>query len=112
MSSPKFEIDDTIYLAESAKKGFIEAYQVAEIRQNPSGTWLYRVVVSARPPFKTTTLGDMITKKQSVDWEIPEDEIVGLCEAVNTAIGYHNRVLDQLTSIRDSRCIDETTGSS
>ena len=65
-----YEVNDLVYLSESAKLGFLESYQVSGVRQDASGEWLYLISVPQRSPTSLPTYGDRITLTKSIDFEL------------------------------------------
>lgn len=106
MSSPKYVVDDVVYLAESAKIGAIESYRVSGVRQDATGEWLYKLSVPPRPPINITTIGDRITphRSVSVDWEVSESELATYCEVLDIAISVLQANLDNLKAKRTAHC--------
>jgi len=114
MSIPIYQVEDVIYLAESAKLGFIESYQVSGVRQSAAGAWFYRISIASRPPNSNATFGDRITLRKSIDFELAESELITYCEAVDFAVVYATNILAQLQALKLAHCTDDTdeTGGS
>ena len=110
MSVPLFQVDDIIYLVESANVGSIESYQISEVRQDPTGVWFYKIAVPARPPTGTATVGDRITLHKSFDFELTESELTTYCDAINLAVAAAQARLTQLLAWQSTQCEDTGTG--
>jgi hypothetical protein len=104
--SSKFEVDDVVYLVESAKLGFLESYKVKGIRQDSQGQWWYTFVVSQRSTTATATVGDSNTLKHQSRWELAEAELTTYCEALGSAEMYLQAQLDKVQLLRRSACGD------
>ncbi len=109
MSVPLFQVDDIIYLVESANVGSIESYQISEVRQGPTGVWFYKIAVPARPPTSTATVGDRITLHKSFDFELTESELTTYCDAIGLAVAAARTNLTRLLALQSAQC--EETGT-
>ena len=107
MSAPVYQVNDVVYLIESAKVGFIESYQVSGVRQAASGAWLYKISVPSRPG-RNATFGDRITLRTEIDFELAEAELTTYCEAVDFAIVFVTNNLAYLQSLKTAHCTDGT----
>ena len=112
MSRNLFEVNDIVYLAESAKLGSLESYSVSEIRQNSSGIWYYKISIPQRPPASLATFGDRITLNRSFDFELAESELTTFCAALDLAISYLTNNLSRLNAIKASQCSSSSSSSS
>ena len=110
MSAPIWNIDDIVYLVESAKVGAIESYQVAQLRQDATGVWYYTIAVPLRPPNSNMTYGDRIGLRQNLDFELAESELCTYCEAVDLALASARANLARLEQLKSIHCTDEVTG--
>jgi len=108
-TNPFFRVTDTIYLIESAKRGFIESYRIDEVRQDESGTWKYKFFVPSSPPNFNATYGDRITLKYNTEFELEESEVCSYCDAVDLAYAAAQQVVAKLAILKQ-QC-EETGGS-
>lgn len=111
MSAPLYNIDDVIYLLESAKIGFIESYRISEVRQDSTGSWLYKISVSPRAPIGGPTYGDRLTLKTSMDFELRESELCDYCTAVDFALAAARAQVVKLEALKASHCASASDGS-
>jgi len=101
---PKFSIDDTIYLRESAMLGFIESYKITGMHyETSSGQWIYHIAIKPRRESFTTVM-DMYQLVNKEELLLREDELVTFCEAVNLAIIETQRRLNQLLTMKSEKC--------
>ena len=110
MSTPLYQINDIVYLTESANVGSIESYQISEVRQDSTGVWFYKIAVPARPPTSTATVGDRITLHKSFDFELTESELTTYCDAIGLAVVAARTRLTQLLAWQSAQCEDTGTG--
>jgi len=111
MSAPLFEIEDVVYLVESAKVGSIESYQISGVRQGPSGSWMYRISVAQRPPNGAPTYGDRNTLRRTLDFELSESELTTYCAALDLAEIAAMSNLAAIRSLKAAHCTDGTGGT-
>lgn len=98
-----YNVGDIVYLSESSKLGFLESYKVDGVRQNASGIWFYKIVVPSRPG-DSFTFGDRNRLSRGYDFELCEDELTTLCDALDNAITKTQENLNLLIAKRDSQC--------
>lgn len=108
MANPKFNVDEVVYLTESAKVGSIESYKVSGVRQDPSGAWLYRISIPRRPPNSNMTYGDRNALRRDLDFELSEDELTTFCNAVEIALVAAENNANRIRRLKDTYCADET----
>lgn len=104
MAAPQFNIDDIVYLRDSAVIGYIESYRVSGIRQDASLMWVYSIAIPQRPPVNNATYGDRVTLKKSEDFELPESALVTYCEALTLAIATMRANLARLEALQSAQC--------
>ena len=78
--TPKYGINDLVYLETSARVGFLEAYKVSNLVRN-RGRWLYTISVTQKPPAETTVGGMVDLKTEKTLW-FDEAELIGFHEAL------------------------------
>lgn len=105
-ATPKYNVDDVVYIRASAKIGFLESYRISGITQARKNKWSYQVKFV---PYSgnTATLGDAITATgKLVVGEIyfAEEELLTLCEALDLQIENLNRRLAAAIAMRTSQC--------
>lgn len=103
MTAPKYKIGNFVYLAEAARNGNLESFEVLSIRQEHSGVWYYLIGVPQRPPVGAT-MGDRNTGKYSYHFEIAEADALTICEAVNIAEAFYVSALTKIRAIKTSYC--------
>lgn len=104
MSAPTYEIDDVVYLRESAMAGFIESYRVTAIEFEPkTNQWLYKMAIRHSGP-ETSTVVDSYALHRFETLRFRESELVTLCEALDMAIIKTEERLAYLQGIKSSRC--------
>ena len=111
MSLPQYQVEDIVYLRESALVGSIESYRISEVRQDPSGDWFYKISVNPRLPIGTATIGDRITLDQSYDFELAEDALIDYCGALALAITAATSNLTNLNALYEAHCEETGTGT-
>ena len=90
MATPRWDIEDLVYLLASAKLGFLESYRVDSIRKIPTG-WVYTIDIAQKPPAETT-ISDSVDLKQDRcggprrHLYFSEGELVSMEEALVLAI--------------------------
>ena len=104
MANPQFTIGDVVYLSESAKVGSLESYKIISLRQTPCGNWKYMISVPILPPTITGTMGDRVTRKQPIGFELEESVLCNLCTAVSLAEAYHTSQLSTISQIKSTYC--------
>jgi len=110
MSVPQYQVDDIVYLIESAKVGFIESYRISGVRQNEAGVWMYLVAVSPRST-AGSTYGDRITLQQNLDFELVESELCAYCDAVNLALAAVQANVSRLQALKSAHCEESGSGT-
>ena len=94
-----YNVDDVVYLRESAAIGFLEAYTVSHIHIGQGGKVAYELSCGISPQ-TTTTFGERITHKTRPVLSFNESELVTKDEAIDLAITNHERQIAALTSLR------------
>lgn len=94
-SAPKYNIGDRVYVRSSAITGWLDSYEVTQVRQGPDGRWWYRFSVPEKAP-ANTTVGDQNNLKSSVNWEVGEHDLIDQHEAIDLAITYYRNRLNSL----------------
>ncbi len=103
MSTPKYNIGDIVYLAESAKLGFLESYQVASMRLPVIGQWLYTIQIPARQGVQGLTMGDQIRINKSVAFELIESSLIPFRGALDLALESAESRVAYLRSVKSSK---------
>lgn len=110
ITSPKFNVEDIVFLQESAALGNLESYVVAEVIQQPSGNFTYKFAVPERPPVNNTTVGDRNNLRQSQDFELLESELLTQCEAVALGVTKLQQDLNKVQQLQATFCSETGTG--
>jgi len=108
MSLPQYQVEDIVYLRESAVVGSIESYRISEARQDLTGNWFYKIAVDPRNPVGAT-VGDRNTLSRSYDFELTEGELIDYCGALTLAITAATSNLSRLQALFAAHC--EETGT-
>lgn len=114
MANAKFEIGDSVYVRESATKGFLENYTVVGINKDPTGFWKYSIGIAHSTPVINSTVGDRNVLKGnflSPDLKFYEDELTTYCEALDLAIPVVLAQYNRLVKLRIQHCEDGGTGT-
>jgi hypothetical protein len=106
---PLYDVNDTVYLKESAALGHLEAVTISGIISR-GDSWLYSIYVSRGNPVAVAHYGDRITATHSATLYFTEDEFVLLCDALNLAEANAQIRLANIQAQKSSLCDDETTG--
>lgn len=104
MATSKFAFGDVVYLSDAASVGRLEKFKIVSLRQDPSGAWFYKFAVAERAPTGGPTMGDRITKKNSYDFELAENLLITLCDAVVLAKSYLTGELAKIDAIYQQFC--------
>ena len=106
MSQPKYKINNTIYLRESAMLGFIESYKVnGIIYDSHTSQWMYQINIKNRGP-ATSLMVDRVDLRAQESLYFKESELIEFCEAINLAISEAEQRINKLKKMRDTRCVD------
>lgn len=101
-TQPTYNIDEIVYIAASAARGWLESYRVDGIYFNPSNNkWVYQINI-ARVPNVPVTVGDHVEFTKQRILYFMESELVDYCTAVNMAKTYHQAELDRLDALSSS----------
>lgn len=107
-SAPLYDIDDVVYLKESAALGFLEAVKINGVTLSRQG-WIYTIEAKAAYPQAPTTFGDRITAVQAMTLYFGEDEFVTPCDAMALVEANLQEQLVRIQAQRSSICA-ETAG--
>ncbi len=103
MNNPTYNLNDVVYLKESAALGFLEAVRIAGITYGKSG-WIYTVSFNASRPINAPTYGDRIVFNRGSAVYYTEDEFVDHCTALNMMLTFHQTAVDKITQQINSLC--------
>lgn len=103
MNSPTYNINDVVYLKESAAKGFLEAVRIAGVSLGRSG-WIYTVSFNASRPINSPTYGDRIVSNTSSAVYYTADEFLDHCSALTLMLNYHQSAVDKITAQIEALC--------
>lgn len=105
LSAPRFSPEDIIYLVSSAKLGWLESYQVTQVRSVGS-TYRYTILIKPQVPLNSLqTVGDRNNLSKSRIIELKEEDICTHCEALILARTYlENRLVEINTAISTFSC--------
>jgi hypothetical protein len=107
-AQPLYDIDDILYLRESAALGFLEPVKISSMTLSRQG-WVYQVsakISGARAP---STSGDRISLVTGNLLYFGESEFVDQCDALALVEANLQAALDRIQAQRASACSDEPT---
>jgi len=110
MTPPKFDINDTVYLRESAALGFLEAVRITGVHKYKDG-WVYTIGSRVANPRHPATFGDRISHVHGQTLYFSEDEFVTHCDALFLAEANATNMLQRIQSQRMAICPTEFTGA-
>ena len=110
IETPLYDIDEVVYLKESAALGFLEAMRISGISRT-KGEWIYSVAARAPGPTAVSHHGDRITAVQGMILYFNESEFVLLCDALALAEANAQRQLTKLQAQRANLCVEPTAGT-
>lgn len=99
---PLYNINDIVYLRESAALGFLEAVRVSGITRTQS-TWLYTVYAGRMGAVAPTHFGDRTSLTEANFINFTEDEFISECEALSLSVANLQRQLDSVKAQKDSK---------
>ena len=102
-TTPKYRIDDVVYLNASAKLGFLESYRVSSIHQVTATKWVYRIAITQFAP-ATFTNEDAVSYKNITNLYFDEGELLSYCEASSEQIASLERKLNAAVAARIGKC--------
>ena len=109
-ADPIFNVNDIIYLRESAALGFLEAMKIGEVRSNANDSaWVYGIttkITGARAPSK---FGDRINLAPTATMYFTEDELVTVCDALTLSEENLKRQLASIQLQKNSLCPSDGT---
>lgn len=103
MSTPLYDINDTVYLKESAALGFLEAVRISGIVKQAAG-WLYTIEARSAQPTAPTLYGDRIAFTNRATLYFSEDELITLCNALDLAEAHALAVLSRIQAQKQEMC--------
>lgn len=99
--APEFNVNDVVYLRESAALGHIEAVKISGILKS-AGQWLYTVHSRAVP--QRTHYGDRVSLSHGQMMYFSASEFTTLCEALDLAEANARRILEKVQAQRATLC--------
>lgn len=106
-TQPLYDLNDVVYLKESAALGFLEAVTIGGIRLTSEG-WSYTIKARASLPQAPSFMGDRISAVHGATLYFSEDEFVDKCDALALVEANLQRQLDRVQAQRESACADVT----
>jgi hypothetical protein len=110
MELPLYDIEEVVYLKESAALGFLEAVRISGISRTKDA-WIYSVSARAPQPTAVSHHGDRINAVAGMILYFTENEFVPLCDALSLAEANAARQLAQIQAQRASICVEPTAGT-
>ncbi len=102
MAQPLYGIGDTVYLAESAGIGFLEAMTISAVTMSTGG-WVYNIVFGPKLP-APPTFGDRIGYQADRVLYYDESEFMTFCDAADVIERVLQQRLTEIKQQRDARC--------
>ena len=96
-----------VYLKESAALGFIEAVRISSVTKRNEG-WIYTIEARSAQPIAPTLYGDRIAFTNRATLYFSEDELIGLCDALDLAEAHATSVLLNIQAQKAKHCGDVT----
>jgi len=105
LSAPRFSPESIVYIVASAKAGWLESYQVSQVRSVGS-TYRYTILISPKTPLNMLpTIGDRNNLTKSRIIELKDEDLCTHCEALLLARAYlENRLLEINSDISKFSC--------
>lgn len=108
MNSPLYNINDVLYLRESAALGFLEAVRISGISLSQHG-WVYTVTAKVGTASSSVYMGDRVSAVHGVPLYFSEDEFINHCDAIALVEANLQLQLDKIKLQRSSTCSDYGT---
>ena len=104
-TNPIFNVNDVVYLRESAALGFLEALKIGEIRSSSDDSaWLYGMAVKTTGIQVPAQFGDRIGLAPEAVLYFTEDELVTVCDALILSEENLKRQLASIQLQKSSLC--------
>ena len=110
INPPLYNVNDTVYLRESAALGHLEAVSISGIYSR-SDSWMYTILVARPGVTGVAHYGDRITVTNASTLYFTEDEFVLLCDALDLAEANAQAQLARIQAQRSTLCGGDTTGT-
>lgn len=98
-----FNVNEVVYLRESAALGFLEAVRISTVIQERTGVF-FEVNFNAKSPQVPSIFGDRNQLSSGVKVRFVESELVTLCEALGLARDYLTGRLADIEAQIARRC--------
>lgn len=108
MIPPTYDINDVVYLRESAALGFLEAVRITGVHKYKDG-WVYTIGSRVADPRHPATFGDRISHVHAQTLYFSEDELVTHCDALLLAEANAMNMLQRIQSQKLAVCPTEPT---
>lgn len=102
-ATPKYGINEVVYLKESALLGYLESVKVQAIRFNSEFRINMYTFVFKKSNKLNQIAGDAIDLRRSVKIELPENDLLSLQEALEIKITFLRNELKQAEDLRSKR---------
>ena len=104
-TNPIFNVDDVVYLRESAALGFLEALKIGEIRSSADNyVWLYGIAAKTSGVQVPAQFGDRINLAPEATLYFTEEELVTVCDALTLSEENLKRQLASIQLQKSSLC--------
>ena len=103
MNAPVYNVNDVVYLRESAALGFLEAVKIATIREH-NGYWVYTIKTTPSQPQSPDLYGDRTSIVSGALLYFSESELIDQCTALALAEQRAQAVLDSVKAKRAKNC--------
>lgn len=100
-TAPLYNVNDPVYLKESAAVGYLERLKVQAIMMDPSGQWAYGFRQESTPE-AVPTVSDRINHQFRRQVYYGEGELVDYCAALALAKAYYEAQLVKIVAMQAS----------
>lgn len=105
MNLPKYQINDSVFLRESASMGFLEPAKISGVHLHTDGTWVYSIGSSSR---ESSPYGDRLSFVNSNVLFFSEDELILKCDALVLMEEAARNLLTSIQAQKSLLCPDST----
>lgn len=109
MKKPLYNINDVVYIKESAAIGHLEAVRMSGIHMY-NNEWVYTITVGSSNLKSPALYGDRVSQISTETLYFAENEFVTICDALILAEANALRALQKIQLQRASLCPESITG--
>lgn len=101
--APLFEVNNIVYVRESAALGFLEAYRISSVLRASGDEWVYSINIIRRPG-TPPLFGERISHQPEGVLYFNESELISKCEALELIEDHLTSRLSTIQQLRASEC--------